>query len=154
MKHSATSIPAPQRRYGGWLTLLMALFAFRVLAQPVAAQWHVALLPSFDDWHSGAVPYPLLLISQCLILFVGIAVTRFFYRRELSPRRRLGTCLLYLGWIYWGVMSMRLLLGVTLLNNVHWFTQTLPALFHLLLANFLMLVGEFLRRQNQTGITV
>jgi len=139
-------IPTVQRRYGNWLLLIMTLFAIRVAAQPVAAHWPMASLPSFDDWHSATLPYPVLLGSQFVILIVGVAVIQRFYSHRLAPRPVLGMWLLSFGGIYWVVMVSRLLLGFTLLSNLHWFAQTLPALFHLLLANFVMLTGEYLRK--------
>jgi len=43
------------------------------------------------------------------------------------------------------------MLGLTILSGVHWFAQALPALFHLLLANFVMLTGDYMRSLNREG---
>ena len=45
-----------------WLLLL--LFAFRVVAQPLALVVDSALLPPFESWHSAALPYGLLLADR------------------------------------------------------------------------------------------
>lgn len=152
MKPCANSIDPRQQRYLIWLIVLLGLFALRVIAQPLALQWPEPLLPSFDDWHSAALPYPLLLLAQCAILVTGLIVIWRFRHRQLNPRPMLGGVVYRLGWIYWSVMVARLLFGVTVFRDVHWFTQVLPALFHLLLANFLMLVGDYLRSARYQAI--
>jgi hypothetical protein len=44
-----------------WLCTL--LFALRIIAQPLSTTGYFSYLPPFDTWYSGALPYPLLLIS-------------------------------------------------------------------------------------------
>ena len=60
--------PIPSRRYASGLWLLVLLFAFRVIAQPLALVVHHTLLPPFESWHSAALPYRVLLASQVAIL--------------------------------------------------------------------------------------
>ena len=47
--------------YRTLLAILTALFAFRVLMQPLVWKWPIKMLPSFDQWHSEAMPYGVLL---------------------------------------------------------------------------------------------
>jgi hypothetical protein len=49
------------------LWLLTGMFAFRVAAQPAALTFD-GLLPSFDSWDGGVLPYPVVLASQLVIL--------------------------------------------------------------------------------------
>jgi len=59
------------RRYAAGLWLFLALFAVRVVAQPLSLVVHSAVLPPFESWHSGALPYGLLIASQVAISRVG-----------------------------------------------------------------------------------
>ena len=131
------------RRYAPWLWLLLGLFAVRVVAQPVALMADAWLLPPFESWHSGALPYPLLLTTQLFIL-AWLAHTAWqFTRGEISPHRRFGVLMLILGSAYFMTMLMRLVLGATILAGQRWFASPLPTFFHLVLASFLLLYGHF-----------
>jgi len=135
-----------QRQLGAWLILLLGLFAVRVIIQLQLAINPVTNFSEFDEWHSATMSYPILLGSQVLILVSGwVYVWRLFTSR-VAQRPQLGIVLYTLGWLYWSVMLVRLILGLTLYRDVHWFAQEIPALFHLLLANMLMLVGNFHRQ--------
>jgi hypothetical protein len=59
-------VESSKRYAAGWLFL--ALFAVRVVAQPLSLVVHSAVLPPFESWHSGALPYGLLVASQVAIL--------------------------------------------------------------------------------------
>lgn len=131
------------RKYAPWLWLLAGLFAIRVAAQPAALVFDADLLPSFDSWHGGVLPYPVLLLTQLCILGWLAGTAWRFRTGTVVPRRRVGQVALFLGSVYFAVMSMRLLLGVTVLANVRWFASPLPALFHLVLASYVMLFGHF-----------
>lgn len=53
----------------GWLLLgLLILFFFRVAAQLIQAFSPVTVLPPFEIWQSGALPYPVLVLFQLIIL--------------------------------------------------------------------------------------
>ncbi len=58
------------RRYGTTLTVLLLLFVLRVLAQALIALGIDGLLPPWEEWFSGLVPYPQLIASQLLIVLV------------------------------------------------------------------------------------
>jgi len=134
-----------QRLLGSWMILLLGLFAVRLIIQLQVMVNPMAYFPEFDDWHSAMMPYSVLFASQILILMGGwFYVWRLFNTRVIR-KPKLGIILYTLGWVYWSIMLMRLVLGFTLLQDIHWFNQTLPALFHLLLANILMLIGNYHR---------
>ncbi len=124
------------------LWILLGLFCFRVAAQLIQALAPVSLLPAFEAWHSGALPYPLLVATQLVIITVyawtawGIQVGR------TRPDRRLGRWLLGLGGVYFAFMLVRLALGATVAQQT-WFDAPIPSVFHLVLAGFLLVAANF-----------
>jgi hypothetical protein len=103
---------------------LTALFAFRVAAQLVQYTSPTPLLPSFEAWQGSGLGYPVLLASQLVILVLMISgVNRI--ARGTPPVRRVGVWLLALGGVYFAVMAVRL------------------ALFHLVLAGYLLTLGHY-----------
>jgi hypothetical protein len=133
----------PSRRYAGWLWVLLTLFAVRVVAQPAARLRAGSFLPPFESWHSGALPYPVLLCSQVLILAWLVWTARGFTTGIVEPSRRVGRVTLALGGVYFGGMVLRLLLGATILHGQRWFASPLPTFFHLVLSLYLVLFGHF-----------
>ena len=123
---------------GGWL--LVALFAARVIAQPLSLA--VSSLPTFESWHSAALPYALLLVSQLVILAILASATYRVSIGAVHPGRSLGAVALSLGAVYFLVMIARLLLGLTVLSHIRWFASPLPTVFHLVLAGWLLLYGH------------
>jgi hypothetical protein len=135
--------PMPSRRYAKWLWLLLAVFAFRVAAQPAALVFKSSFLPPFESWHGGVLPYGVLLGSQLLTLAVlGWSSWRFTVG-GVVPRRSLGVAALTFGGVYFGTMALRLILGLTLFSDQRWFASRVPTFFHLVLAAFVMLFGHF-----------
>lgn len=134
---------AAGKRLSTWLWLLLALFCFRVVAQLLQWQFSLSFLPAFDTWHSGALPYGVLVVSQMLIIAVMVRVCYRFSRGHVVARRRVGLTLLVIGALYFLTMLGRLGVGLFVLPDDPWFGQHLPALFHLVLASFVFLVGGF-----------
>ncbi len=125
------------------LSILLALFCFRVLAQLLQRYLELPFLPPFDAWQSGAVPYNGLLVSQLLIIvFYGWLLRRIASGR-MQPSRRQGLVFLIVGLIYFSMMAARLFIGLTGLSEHHWFRSYLPTLFHFVLAGYLIVVGYF-----------
>lgn len=122
----------------GWL--LVALFAARVIAQPLSLV--VSSLPTFESWHSAALPYSLLLVSQLVILAALCWTTYRVSVGAVTPGRTFGAVVLFLGAVYFLVMIARLVLGLTILGGVRWFASPLPTVFHLVLASWLLLYGH------------
>ena len=52
-----------------------------------------------------------------------------------------------LGGVYFTVMAFRLFAGLTLLTEHSWFAASLPALFHIVLATFILTLGHYLYRR-------
>jgi hypothetical protein len=131
------------RRYARGLWLLLLLFAFRVVAQPLALVVDSDVLPPFESWHSAALPYGVLLAFQAAILMAFGWTAWRFTTGEVRPRRAIGIVALPFGGLYFSLMLLRLLLGLTMLSHVRWFASPLPTVFHLVLATFVMLYGHF-----------
>jgi hypothetical protein len=142
--HSATVLSStPSRRYAIGLWVLLLLFAFRVVAQPLALVVDSPLLPPFESWHSEALPYSVLLASQVAILVALGWTTWRFHVGEVSARRPAGRVALMLGGVYFGAMVLRLALGLTAFSEWRWFASPLPTAFHLVLAAWVLLYGRF-----------
>ena len=81
----AMNSPASQR-YAPWLWLLLGLFALRVVAQPLALQVDTQLLPRFESWHGGLLPYPVARSHRRSSFCGSRAPSRAFTRRRGLPR--------------------------------------------------------------------
>ncbi len=133
-------------RYLPWMAALTALFVLRVLAQAVQWVGPVPFLPSFDAWQGSALPYPLLLTTQVAIIAL-LGRVLFLVRAEaVRPASWKHNACFILGGAYFAVMAIRLVAGLTLLSDVEWFARSLPALFHVVLATFVLLLGHYLYR--------
>lgn len=122
----------------GWL--LVALFAARVIAQPLSLV--VSSLPTFESWHSAALPYSVLLVSQLVILAILGWATYRMTIGAINAGRTFGVAVMSFGAVYFLVMIARLVLGLTIFSNVRWFASPLPTAFHLVLASWLLLYGH------------
>jgi hypothetical protein len=140
-----------QKHYAVWLWLLLGLFGFRVLEQWLQSHFALPLLPAFERWQGSSLPYGTLLASQLLILLLFATIAWRFSTGRVAACPLVGVVMLSLGGFYFSVMFVRLVLGFTVLSHPHWFASHLPALFHLILASFLLLVGHFHWRNRKTG---
>jgi len=129
------------RRYVIALTVLLLLFCFRVFAQLLQAWSPVAFLPPFEAWESGAVPYWLLVASQAGIIAVCARIIWRLHTGVTVPSRKTGKVLFAIGGIYWGLMCIRLIIGLTVATDHFWFSARLPTAFHLVLAGFVLVCG-------------
>ena len=125
------------------LSILLALFCFRVLAQLLQRYLELPFLPPFDAWQSGAVPYSALLVSQILIIVFYAWILRRIATNRIQPSRRQGWTFFIIGLIYFSVMVARLFIGVTGISEHHWFHSYLPTLFHFVLSGYLIVMGYF-----------
>jgi len=135
--------------YGNCLMVLLILFSFRVFAQIVQKIYPVTLLPSFETWHSDTLPYPLLLISQFIIIGLCTLTVWRFKTHRVKENQRIGIVSLVLGSIYLTVMVFRLIAGLSFAANHPWFGAHLPTLFHIVLALFLLVVGFYHTQHSQ-----
>ncbi|HEX7969793.1 MAG TPA: hypothetical protein VF502_16335 [Stellaceae bacterium] len=135
------------RRYTPALSLLLLLFCIRVAAQLIQRGFDLPFLPRFDAWHSGTLPYGLLVASQFLIIGVCLWLIVRIHQGTLGPGPRRHVVVLALGAIYFAAMAFRLVAGSTFLAGHAWFATRLPAIFHIVLASFVLTVGHYLWRR-------
>lgn len=131
-----------QRRFAFLLIVPFSLFLMRVAIQFLQLQAPVSWLPPFASWQSGALPYPWLLASQMMILALMSYVVWRLGQGNIQQNRWLGHIWLRVGVIYFFFMLLRLITGLTVFSGIHWFGSPIPALFHLILASFLILLGK------------
>ena len=131
------------RRYVRWLWALLAVFLVRIIAQPLALVVEMPILPPFDAWYSGAVPYGWLVSSQVVMAAGLVVAVRRVATGRTQPRRSIGLTAIVLGAVYGGIMVVRLLLGVTILRDHGWFGKPLPTVVHIALATFLIVYGRY-----------
>jgi len=129
------------------LASFTTLFAFRVAAQLVQYASPIPVLPLFEAWQGSRLSYPVLLTSQLVILAVMVWGTNSVSRRVRGARRT-GVWLVTLGSAYFGSMGARLVLGLTILAHVTWFAKPLPALFHMVLASYVLTLGHYYLRRD------
>jgi len=123
------------------LVALTALFAVRVTAQFVSLFITYEWFPAFDRWSSGVISYPLLLVTQLLILALMLAGCA--YRGQWNPGPATVWITRRLAQLYFLIMFLRLMVSISGVSSSHWWQMTLPALFHLVLASYLYCIAEF-----------
>lgn len=141
--HTGLDCQITSRQYAFLLLMLIGLFGFRVVAQLVQVWYPVDFLPPYSVWHSGALPYSLLVGVQGVILAVCLKIIWGMFRGMIVPSRQKGKILFALGTIYLVAMCTRLFVGLTIAPGHYWFGATLPTVFHLVLASFVILYGRF-----------
>jgi hypothetical protein len=133
------------RRYALVLGILTLLFVGRVVGQPLALL-ETGLLPPFERWSSGLVPYPLLLPLQLALIVLMLWIVRDFatgrgFFVALAPRT--GVILMRLSYLYASVMVARYIVTMTMHPELRYFTGTIPIWFHFVLAAFLYTLGRW-----------
>ena len=88
----------------------------------------------------------MLLTSQLLILVAMVFGTGAVHRR-VRARKSVGRWLIVLGAVYFASMRARLVLGLTALADITWFAKPLPAVFHMVLAGYMLTLGHYLARR-------
>lgn len=125
------------------LTAFTLLFALRVCGQAIQYWWATPVLPVFDAWQGSAVAYPVLLSIQLLILVAMFVVAWRIARGALAPNRRAGHWLGIAGGIYMGGSVLRVVTGLLVSDAPTWFSAWIPAVFHLILAAFVLTLAHF-----------
>ncbi len=147
--HEETSIKQSGRDalipYRALLWFCTAVFAARVIMQPLAAKWEVSALPSFDAWHSEVVPYSVLLGLQLTIIVVMILGIQVLPR--IGRKRRAGWVVGGSGWMYGCLMVGRTIVGSFNLNAHSWFDGAVPTAFHFVLVFYIMTIAHALSGQ-------
>ena len=116
------------------------------MGQAVQKWAPVSFLPPFDDFQGSGLPYPALLGAQLAIVAAATAVIVRMHggRSLISPSLIVPVAVV--GTIYFAVMAVRLVLGLSVLSHSGWFSTWIPTVFHLVLAGELMLISAYQRR--------
>ena len=130
-------------RHDLWLGALTLLFALCVTAQALQRVFELEVLPTFEAWHGGLLPYWLLLTAQIALLGVMVRTVVLVAADRVAATRGKAVVLLTIGSLYLATMSFRFLAGQTILEENTWFAAWLPALFHIDLALFVVLLGHY-----------
>jgi hypothetical protein len=132
--------------HGTILAFLTFLFALRILGQLLVALFDVSWLPPMEQWFSGVIIYPLLLVIQLLMLVLMCRITKevwlgigFFAER----RGHWSEFLKRFSMVYAGSMVLRYLLTMTLQPEMRWFGGVIPITFHFVLAAFIFILGDY-----------
>lgn len=130
-----------------WSTAgLSLLFLARVASQAVQNWAPVSFLPPFDDFQGSGLPYSVLLSAQIAILVLLIVVVARMHRGKSLISRRLILPVIVAGGVYFAVMAVRLVLGLSVLSHSGWFSTWIPTVFHLVLASLMMLIAAYQHR--------
>jgi len=131
------------------LWTLLALFAARVFGQLAVALEAAPFLPPMEEWQSGLLPYPVLLVSQVALIAGLAAICRQFGRRSgyfVEPHQWLGRPLWIVGWLYAGAMVVRYAVWMAIKPEARWTGDLIPVVFHIVLASFVIVVADHHRR--------
>jgi len=123
------------------LGALTFLFALRVAGQAIQRWAPQPWLPEFGAFQGSNLSYPLLLATQLLIL---AAMGFYALRPPRGPRA--GRILLWLGGLYMAGSITRIVVGLTVPSAPAWFSTWIPALFHLVLAGYVLALAHAARR--------
>ena len=132
--------------YVAWLWLLTMAFAMRVFGQALQHWAPQPFLPPVDAFQGSNLPYWLLLSVQLVILAVMTVVCRRVQTGSLAPSARTGTVLTWAGWIYMTVSVGRIVVGLSAPAAPSWFSTWIPAVFHVVLAAYVLTLAYYYRR--------
>ena len=150
MNTTETSRDHADRRTAIIFGVLSFAFLLRVLGQAIQLWFPVSFLPPFEDWQGSNLPYPVLLGAQVVILIIEVWVNRrMWLSANVMPSRWIVPIVIF-GILYFAVMAIRILLGLTLFPATDWFTSWISSALHLVLAAQLLLIGVYQRRKSKT----
>jgi len=135
------------RRCALALAVLTLLFAALVLAQFLQFTRPAGSLPSFAAFQGDALPYAVLLPAQLAIVLMMAGTTISVTEGRVAPRYARGRRLRLFGALYFAGSLSRVLIGLTVPDAPPWFDAWIPAVFHFVLAGFVLVLAAFhLRR--------
>ena len=131
------------RRYAWGLGVLTALFALRVAGQALQRWMPIDSLPGFGEFQGSGLPYWLLLAVQIFILALMASIAHDVAAGTRRRNPRAARVLGCLGAIYMAGSVGRIAIGVALPDAPPWFTAWIPALFHVILAAFVLTLAAY-----------
>jgi hypothetical protein len=131
------------RRYAAVLAALTVLFALRVAGQALQRWSPVDALPPFGAFQGSSIAYGLLLSIQIVMLvwMSAISVQVGRGRRRRDPRA--ARVLAWTGGIYMAGSLGRTAVGLTVADAPAWFTAWISAIFHVILAAFVLTLAAY-----------
>jgi len=129
---------AANQSYAAVLWLLTSLFTVRVLGQAVQHWAPQPFLPPFSQFQGSSLPYGLLLSVQLVILALMGFVSWRVQTGKFVPSLRAGMVLEWLGGIYMAGSLTRIAVGLAVPAAPDWFRTWIPAIFHIVLAGFVL----------------
>ena len=129
--------------------VLISLFCFRVFAQIATKYYDLSFLPPFESWHSGSMPYELLLVLQLIIILAMFRFSIKFGKNDILQNSKRGKVIIIIGSIYFIMMIGRLIIGLMGLSEARFFVNYLTTSFHFVLASYLILCGFVYVKDNE-----
>ncbi len=126
------------------LIALQTLFLGRVLGQIVATLAGPAWLPQAKYWFSGALPYPILLPAQILLLMFMSLVTYDAWRGQgywHVSRPKTKKILRNVAIAYFVAMVLRYVVTMALVPELRWSGHAIPIVFHFVLASYILVLS-------------
>lgn len=134
------------------LWLLTALFALRVLGQAIQHWLPQQFLPALDAFQGSSLQYGVLLALQIAILIWMLRTTFRIQRGVLTPLPHTGRFLAWFGAVYMTGSLARIAAGLAVPALPLWFKTWIPALLHVVLAAFVLIVACYhLRKPAASG---
>jgi hypothetical protein len=125
------------------LSALTTLFVLRVSSQFIQSVAPVSWLPEFSRWQGSTTPYWQLFAIQLTIIVIMTRTIAAHRNWTVVRTPGKGKWLIGLGAVYFVSMAIRLVVGLGGFSSLPWFQKTIPALFHLVLASFVLLTGAY-----------
>jgi len=132
--------------YSVFLILFTLLLFGRVIGQVIVYLYAPRWLPPMDEWQSGLLPYPVLLVSQAVVLtFMTLICVDFVRTRGFffEPHPAGGVFSVWFAYVYFGGMIVRYIVTMTRRPERRWFGGTIPIVFHSIMAAFLWTWGKY-----------
>ena len=132
-----------RRSLGLVMAILTVLFAGRVAGQAIQAWVPQPWLPPFERWQGSSLDYSLLLGIQLVILLAMAWASVRAWREVLKVRPTLGRILSWFGAIYMAGSVARIVVGLAAPDAPAWFSTWISAVFHLVLAGFVLALARY-----------
>jgi hypothetical protein len=134
--------------------MLSGLFAVRVLGQAIQRWWPRSYLPPFNAFQGSRLSYPTLLSAQAIILGLMVWTSWRAATGSFRPSDRKSALWAWVGGIYMFGSLLRIVIGVASPNAPHWFRVWIPALFHVVLAGFVLTLALYFRPRSVDAAAV
>ena len=141
----------PLQVYAAVMWTLALLFALRVAGQAIQFWAPQPFLPVFGDFQGSTLPYRPLLLSQLVILGLMAHYTCRVQIGSLTPKQRTGTVLAWLGGCYMAGAWGRIAVGLFFPGASAWFRAWIPAVFHIVLASFVLTAAIYHAIESRRG---